>query len=188
MRKLVLSMFISLDGYIEGPQKSFVDPPWSPDMDAWTQGLQAEGDCLVFGSTCWSQLAAYWPQAEVAPISPAEHDLALYMNRVPKVVFSNSLTDTEAWSASTLVRESPASYLAALKRTSGKNIMVLGGAALAASVMEADLVDEYKLLVVPTLYGGGTRLFSEGRPQTSLTLLENRSLDTGAVLLRYARK
>lgn len=187
MRKVVLSMFISLDGYIEGPRKSFVDPPWSPDMDAWTQGLQDEGDCLVFGSTCWSQLAAYWPQAEVDPSSPAEQELARYMNRVPKVVFSRALGSGDAWGETKVVRESPSSFLTELKSQPGKNIMILGGAALASSVMEADLVDEYKLLVVPTLYGGGTRLFSEGRPHASLKLLENKTLDTGAVLLRYAR-
>lgn len=187
MRKVVLSMFISLDGYIEGPAKTFVDPPWSPDMDAWTRGLQADSDCLVFGSTCWSQLAAYWPQAEVEPSTPAELELARFMNRVPKVVFSRSLASADAWSSSELVSASPADVLSGLKNRPGKDIVVLGGAALVSSVMEADLVDEYRLLVVPTLYGGGTRLFAEGRPQASLKLLENRSLDTGAVLLRYAR-
>lgn len=109
------------------------------------------------------------------------------MNRVPKVVFSQSLANADAWSESELVRESPASFLTGLKAKPGKDIVVLGGAALASSVMEAGLIDEVKLLVVPTLYGGGTRLFQDGRAHTSLKLLENRTLDTGAVLLRYAR-
>lgn len=187
MRKVVLSMFISLDGYIEGPGKTFVSPPWSPDMDAWTRELQDEGDCLVFGSTCWSQLAEYWPRAEQQPETPAELELARYMNRVPKVVFSRSLGAADAWGASELVSSPVAEFLPELKKRPGKDIVILGGAALATSAMEANLVDEYRLLVAPTLYGGGTRLFAEGRPHTALKLKENHRLDTGAVLLRYAR-
>jgi len=187
MRKVVVSMFVSVDGYIEGPGKTFLSPPWSQDMDAWTRSLQDQGDCLVFGSTCWSQLAEYWSRAETHPESAAELELARYMNRTPKVVFSRSLATAEAWTNSELVASPVTEFVPELQKRPGKDIVILGGAALATSVMEANLVDEYRLLVVPTLYGGGTRLFAEGRPHVDLKLVEHRPLDTGAVLLRYHR-
>jgi dihydrofolate reductase len=109
------------------------------------------------------------------------------MTQTPKVVFSRSLATADAWATSELVTTSVAEFLPELKKRPGNDIVVLGGAALATSVMEANLVDEYRLLVVPTLYGGGTRLFAEGRPHVDLALVEHRPLDTGAVLLRYRR-
>ncbi len=188
MRKVVLSMFVSLDGYIEGPNKEFIAPPWSADMDRWTAELQDSGDALVFGRVCWQGMVEYWPRAEREPSSDAEAKLARYMNRVPKYVFSRTLESADAWSASTIVREDPATAIAELRKRPGGDIVVLGGAALAGAFMRHDLFDEYRLLVAPQLYGGGTRLFADDRPRSQLQLVEHRVMDTGAVLLRYGRR
>lgn len=202
MRKVVLSMFVSLDGYIEGPNREFIAPPWSADMDRWTAELQDAGDALVFGRVCWQGLAEYWPrlhgragaggtdqpQAEREPSTEAEATLARYMNRVPKYVFSRTLQSADAWAASTLVRDDPPALVAQLQQRSGGDIVVLGGADLAGACMRHDLFDEYRLLVAPQLYGGGTRLFADDRPRSQLELIEQRPMDTGAILLRYRRK
>lgn len=188
MRKVVLSMFVSLDGYIEGPNREFIAPPWSADMDRWTAELQDAGDALVFGRVCWQGLAEYWPEAEREPSSDAEATLARYMNRVPKYVFSRTLSSTDAWAASTLVRDDPPALVAQLQQQSGGDIVVLGGADLAGAFMRHDLFDEYRLLVAPQLYGGGTRLFADDRPRSQLELIEQRPMDTGAILLRYRRR
>ena len=65
---------------------------------------------------------------------------------------------------------------------------MLGGADLAGAFMRHDLFDEYRLLVAPQLYGGGTRLFADDRPRSQLELIEQRPMDTGAILLRYRRR
>ena len=187
MRRVVLSMFASLDGYIEGPNKEFIAPPWSADMDRWTSELQDSGDALVFGRVCWQGLAEYWPGAEREPSSEAEAALARYMNRVPKYVFSRTLESTDAWSSSTLIRDDPQTALARLQERPGGDIVVLGGADLAGAFMRHDLFDEYRLLVTPQLYGGGTRLFTDDRPRSQLKLIEHRAMDTGSILMRYDR-
>ena len=187
MRKVVLSMVVSLDGYIEGPNKEFIAPPWSADMDRWTSELRDAGDTLVFGRITWEGLAEYWPQAEREPSTPAEWQLARYMNGVPKFVFSRRLESADAWASSTIIREDPTAAIAELRAQPGKDIVLLGGAGLAAAFMIRELIDEYRLLVTPQLFGGGTRLFADGRARADLKLIEHRAMDTGAVLLRYER-
>lgn len=187
MSRTVLWMFLSLDGYIEGPDKEFIAPEWSSDMDAWTRELQDAGETMIFGRRVWQALAEYWPRAEQNPSTPAELELARFMNGTPKYVFSRTLESADAWSNSTVITEDPVAAFPSLKDSIDGDLYVLGGAALAGTCMQAGLIDEYRLLVVPRLYGGGTGLFPEGRRGEQLKLIENRILDTGAVYLRYIR-
>jgi dihydrofolate reductase len=110
------------------------------------------------------------------------------MNGSRKIVFSRSLKDASAWANSTLAT-GPVADVVTHERlnATGKDMVVFAGPTFAQTAMRDDLVDEYWLLTIPKLFGGGARLFRDHALRRDLHLLEARTLDTGAVLTRYAR-
>lgn len=188
MRRVILSMFLSIDGFTEAPGGEFVGPEWSADLDRWTQDLMESADTLLFGRIGWQELQAYWPNAEVNPGTPAEAKLARYMNSTRKIVFSRSLTHVDAWSHSELASSNVIETVDALRAEPGRGIAILAGAKFARTCLSAGVVDELRLLVVPQLFGGGSRLFDGAYAAQRFSLLEARTMDTGAVLLRYERR
>jgi dihydrofolate reductase len=186
--KLVLSMFTSLDGYIEKPRGEFVPPAWSDDLERhWSGYALARAGHLIYGRTNFLFNKSFWSAAETDPQSPAAGiAYAGTMNRLPKTVFSTTLTGDPGWNA-TLVRDDPAGAIGRLKAESNGDLYLFGGAGIANSIVALDLVDEYRLMVTPDLFGDGKRLFEGGRPVIALTLIEAKPLDTGAVILHYRR-
>jgi dihydrofolate reductase len=108
------------------------------------------------------------------------------MNRLPKTVFSRTLDGDPGWNA-TLVKADLAGSIGRLKRKAKGDLYLFGGAGIAGSLVALDLVDEYRLMVTPDLFGDGTRLFDRGGGRLALALLEAKPLDTGAVILHYRR-
>jgi dihydrofolate reductase len=186
--KLVLSMFMSLDGYIERPAGEFVPPLWSDDLERHWSGYALErAGHLLYGRTNFLFNKAFWSAAETDPASPAAGiAYAGTMNRLPKTVFSRTLAGDPGWNA-TLVGGDIAGAVARLKADSAGDLYLFGGAGIAGSIIALDLVDEYRLMVTPGLFGGGKRLFDGGLPPIALALIDAKPLDTGAVILHYRR-
>lgn len=93
-RNCVLSMVVSVDGYINGPGGEFIARAWSADLDTWTAGHIARYDIMLFGRAAWQSRADYWPAAETALETPAAaRDLARFMTGSRKIVFSRTLQD-----------------------------------------------------------------------------------------------
>ncbi|HET7879490.1 MAG TPA: dihydrofolate reductase family protein, partial [Acetobacteraceae bacterium] len=131
---------------------------------------------------------AFWSAAETDPQSPAASiPHAATMNRLPKTVVSTTLAGYPGWNA-TLVSDDLPGAVARLKTTAPGDLYSFGGAGLAQSLMRHDLVDEYRLMVTPVLFGDGKKLFAPGRAQHALSLLSITPLDTGAVILHYRRE
>ena len=186
MRKLVLSMFLSVDGFLEGPGGEFIGPEWSADLDAWTHAMIDRFDTMLFGRAAWQFMAGYWPQAETAAgTSKAQRKVARYMNGTRKIVFSRTLAEADAWSNSEVAARPLAEEVAAEKARPGRDMVIYAGAKFAGTAIRAGLIDEYSLLTVPMLFGGGARLFDGDGTRRALDLIESRALDTGAVLSRY---
>jgi dihydrofolate reductase len=188
MAKLVLSMFTSLDSYIEGPNGMFVPPAWTDDLERHWSGYALErAGHLLYGRTNFLFNKGFWSAAETDPKSPAAGiAYAGTMNRLPKTVFSRTLASDPGWNA-TLVKDDIAAAIAKLKSESEGDLYLFGGAGIANSIVALDLVDEYRLMVTPDLFGDGKRLFESGRPRIALTLNDVKRLDTGAVILHYRR-
>ncbi len=189
MAKLVLSMFTSLDGYIERPNGEFAPPAWSDDLSQhWSGYALARAGHLLYGRTNFLFNKSFWSAAETDPKSPAAGiSYAGTMNRLPKTVFSRTLSGDPGWNA-TLVKDDIAGAVTTLKAQVSKgDIYSFGGAGLANSLVALDLVDEYRLMVTPELFGDGNPLFRGGRPRIKLALIEAKPLDTGAVILHYRR-
>jgi len=188
MAKLVLTMFTSLDGYIERPGGQFVPPAWSGDLEQHWSGFNlAQAGHLLYGRTNFLFNKGFWSAAETDPTSPAAGiAYAGTMNRLPKTVVSRTLDGDPGWNASVVSEDLPGA-VAGLKASVAGDIYSFGGAGLAGSLGALDLPDEYRIMIVPELYGEGNRLFGKAGPHVPLTLIEMRRMDTGAVILHYRR-
>ena len=120
MTKLVLSMFTSLDGYIEGPGGEFVPPPWSDDVEQHWSGYALERAAhLIYGRTNFLFNKGFWSAAETDPTSPAAGiSYAGTMNRLPKTVFSTTLKGDPGWNG-TIAQGDVANVIATLRRRRG---------------------------------------------------------------------
>lgn len=176
MGKIVVSEFVTLDGVMEAPNEwSF--PYWNDDIGKFKLGEIRGGDALLLGRVTYEGFAAAWPERT------DEEGFADRMNSLPKYVVSTALTDT-AWNNSHIIAENIAEQVAALKPQINQDILINGSAQLIQSLMQADLIDEYRLLVFPVVLGKGKRLFQNGI-DASLKLVETIPYDTGVVLLTY---
>ena len=187
MRKLVLSLVVSVDGYINGPGGEFIGPEWSADLDGWNERMFARFDTLIYGRTSWEKMAEFWPAAGRDKTLPAPMQrLAVFMNDSRKIVFSRPRQDISAWQNSELRAEPVGVAVESEKQRSGKDLVVFAGAIMAQSALRARLVDEIWLLTIPELFGHGTRLFEGHNLRSRLELLEEARMDTGAIFTRYA--
>jgi dihydrofolate reductase len=179
MRKLIMWNLVTLDGFFEGTSNwalDWHDYVWGEELERQSIEQLTSADMLVFGRVTYEGMAKHWPSAKGT--------VADLMNRIPKVVFSRTLTTAE-WSNTTLIGEPADREVAKLKQQPGRDALIFGSAALSASLMEQGLIDEYRLVVVPVVLGAGTPLFKPGARQYRMELLESRELKSGGVILHY---
>ena len=185
-RSCVLSMVVSVDGYINGAGGEFIAPTWSADLDSWTASHAARFDTMLFGRAAWESLADYWPGAETdTETPPATRDLARFMNGTRKIVFSRTIQGAKKWANSEIADADVATVVTREKQISAKDMVIFAGARFAQTALAAGVVDELSLLVIPELFGHGTRLFEGHALRRKLELVETRPMDTGALLTRY---
>lgn len=177
MRKVILYMHVSLDGFVATPDGDleWIFGNYDDDLKQWTINLLSQVDTHVLGRVNYEAQAGYWPTAtdELAPL----------VNESTKVVFAKSLSTVD-WQNTRLATGGLAEEIAALKEEPGKNIYVSGGARLAQSVSRLGLVDEYHLVVHPIALGAGLPLFSD---RINLKLLSTKEFETGPVAMVYQR-
>jgi dihydrofolate reductase len=176
MRKVVLKMDMSLDGYV-GPLDE--DAEWimrdlDDELSAWiVDEVLWQAGAHVMGRATYEEMAGHWPSSTTVFAAP--------MNEIPKVVFSRTLTRAE-WGESRIASGDLAEEMSRLKREPGKDLLVHGGSKLVRSLTGLGLVDEYRLIVHPVALGSGAPLFG-GR--VDLRLVNSRVFATGAVALTY---
>ncbi|MEU9188574.1 dihydrofolate reductase family protein [Streptomyces sp. NPDC048484] len=185
MRKIVLSMSVSLDGFFEGPNREI---DWHLVDDElhrhFNERISALGGFLT-GRVSHELMAEYWPTADEDPENPeVVREFAAIWRDMPKVVYSRTL-DKADWNA-TVVREVAPDVIRALKEQPGGDLAV-GGAELAAEFRRHDLIDEYLIYVHPVLLGHGRPLFRDTDALARLHLVESRVFGNGVVLLHYTR-
>ena len=197
MRKLVLKMSITVDGFICGPngEMDWFLPYRSPEGIAWLTENLWEADVHIMGSRAYQDMAAYWPYSD-DPIAPP-------LNEIPKIIFSRSgpVTPHAARTTAPLKPASPAalagwteptfatgeivSEITALKQKEGKVIYAHGGVRFAQSLVAHGLVDEFRFVVTPIAIGRGLSLFSQLPKSLGLKLVSSKSFSTGTMANVY---
>ena len=178
MRKLIMWNLISLDGYFEGEKNwdlDFHELVWGKELEDFSLAQLRSADMLVFGLTTYTGMADHW--------SKAEGEIAKYMNEIQKVACSTKLK-TAGWNNTMIVKDAVAE-IPILKQQGDGNMFVFGSGNLIQSLMKAELIDEFRLCLVPVFLGNGRLLFKKGIPNKKLKLLEARNLATGGIILRY---
>lgn len=189
MRKLVVFLHSTLDGYVEGPNGAmdigFV--AYDSELETFASDVLNTADTIVWGRNTYEMMHGYWPSVPSDP-NATEYELnhAKWIEKVEKVVFSKKL-DTVEWNNSTLVNDNVEEAILKLKEQEGEDIVVLGSPRLAHYLMELNLVDVYKITVSPTLIGGGLPLFKNIKAKTDLKLKSNKAFGSGALGLVYEK-
>ena len=185
MGKLIDGFNVSVDGYIADAQGSIDWSDPSEELHQYWNDFERETALSFYGRRIYELMSAYWPTADKTPdANPLIVDFAHIWRDMPKVVFSRTLESVD-WN-SRLERGDPVEVVTKLKaETDGR--LEVAGATLAAPIVQAGLVDEYRIVVSPTAVGGGTPFFPTLPSWISLRLLENRTFPGGTVLLRYGR-
>jgi dihydrofolate reductase len=169
MRPLIVTGFITLDGFYDDPMWTFKDVETDEGIYDIKAREEAETDTLLFGRRSYDDFAPVWPEME---------EFRKY-NEIPKYVVSSTLTDPE-WNNTSVLAS--LDDVARLKESDGGTIAVHGSIQLAQSLLAAGLVDRYHLLVGPLLQGKGRRLFVDEAGKTRLKLIEHAAYSNGVQL------
>lgn len=191
--RIVLSYFMSLDGVVQAPggpdedrEGGFEHGGWSmPFFDVEVMGAaigeaSATTDALLFGRRTYDVMAAAWPERAGDPF--ADH-----MNSIDKYVLSRSYSQADlTWNNSTLLpADDPMGAVRSLKAQEGRDISIFGSPSVARQLIEADLVDEYRLFIEPITLGGGKRLFPDDTRARTLELVSTTVAATGVIVAVY---
>lgn len=179
MRKLIMWNIITLDGYFEGERNwdlPFNETVWGPELEHLSIEQLKSTDYLVFGRVTFEGMAAYWKKAE--------GEIAAFMNQLPKIVFSRTLSSAD-WDNSTLIKGNARAELTKLKAQGNKDMYVFGSANLSETFIKENLFDEYRICVAPVIAGSGRYLFPKGLTTKKLSLISSQQLSTGGVILTY---
>lgn len=184
MAKLIVTEFVSLNGVMEAPGGEATHPHagWTFESNYGEDHYAAkaqeteEAGSLLLGRTTYEGFAAAWPERE-GPFADR-------FNSMPKYVVSSTLTDPE-WNNTTVLAGDPVAAVAELKRSLEEPILLNGSAQLAHALTEAELVDEFRVMVHPVLVADGLRMFPDPEAMLKLKLTGTTAYDSGVVLLVY---
>jgi dihydrofolate reductase len=178
MRRVVLQMGVSLDGFVARPDG---DLDWGlaaehPDVTAWKLASLRHVGTHIMGRVTYEGMAAHWPSAT--------DGYAEFMNDIPKVVFSTTLQSAE-WTGSRIARGALAEEITSLKRESGGEIMAHGGATFVQALSNLGLIDEYRLVIHPVALGNGLPLFKDLPNPLPLRLVDASTHPDGTAIHVY---
>ncbi len=185
MNRIIVIQFITLDGVIEDPDGSAGLPgggwafrfgPEAVAGDKFELGSRLDTGALLFGRQTWQLFSKIWPGRS--------DQISTQLNTAAKWVASRTLSDLSAWKNSSLIEGELTSEVQELRRE--RDVIVIGSTSVVHTLMEHDLVDEYRLLIFPTVLGHGGRLFTGQPPVGDLRLMSAGQRGEGA-LLRYEK-
>ena len=184
MGRIVVTEFVSLDGVMEDPggAENFKHGGWSFEISRGEEGDKFKLDeafsseALLLGRVTYQGFAEAWPARE--------GEFADKFNSMPKYVVSSTLDEPE-WNNSTVLKGDVAQEVGKLRQEQGGDIVVHGSARLVQTLIEHDLVDEFRLMVYPVVLGGGKRLFGETSDKKPLRLVDSKVVGDGVAILIY---
>jgi len=194
MRTITATMFITLDGVVQGLGRPDEDTRGGFRHGGWGQryndevmgremaeGMAKPGD-MLFGRGTWQDFITAWGRlTDGNPVTTR-------MNASTKYVVSRSLEDADAWPNSILLRGDAVDTVADLKAQPGRDLSVIGSASLVRSLHAVGLIDRYTLLIHPLTLGTGTRMFEGPAPLTEFDLTHSVTTTKGVIIATYARQ
>lgn len=190
MRKVIVSMNVTLDNFMSGPdcELDWHFESWSSEMAKTLCEQLDRADTILLGRVTYTAMARYWTSKAMDLSCPGE-DVAFVemINNYTKIVFSKTSAVT-AWRNSKLIKGNLEDEIVKLKRQVGKDIIVYGSGRLVSALIQLGLVDEYQLWVHPVVIVKGKPLFKTLKNTTLLKLSKIKAFQSGVVLLFYKYK
>lgn len=190
MRKLISSIFMSLDGVIQGPGAPEEDPTRGFALGGWTftywdevmgqsmSGFDGKDRELVLGRKTYEIFEAHWP------CQPADDPTAISLNAAKKHVASRTLKHV-SWNNSSLLGDDVVAAISALKSRNGYDLQLIGSGNLIQTLQAASLIDEFNIWIFPVVLGGGKRLFETTAKPGAMRLVASQVSTTGVLLTTY---
>ncbi len=187
MRKLVLFMHTSLDGFVAGPNGEMDWIKVDDEMFEYAGNRTNEADLALYGRVTYEMMESYWPTAGDQP-NATKHDLehSRWYNHVAKIIISKTLQGKKLTNTK-IISENISTEISRLKKASGKEIVIFGSPTASHSLMQDNLIDDYWLFVNPILLCQGIPLFKGIRENINLTLVKTNVFASGVVCLHYER-
>jgi dihydrofolate reductase len=173
-RKVVAGYFLSLDGVAEAPDEFITG--WDDETDASGAKLIETQDTVILGRRTYDEWAGFWPSSEIEPF-------ASFINAVPKYVATSKLLEPE-WTNSHVIDGDLVDFVRHLKGQPGGDIGVHGSISITRTLLAADVVDELRLVIAPTIVGTGQRLL-DGLPPVRLETARSTTSPSGHLLVTY---
>jgi len=176
MRKLILQMQYSLDGFVSGPngELDWIFPDLDAEYAAWGVERLWRAGAHLMGGVTYRDMAAHWPSSTEPYAAP--------MNQIPKIVFSGSLKNAD-WRDTRIVSGDLAKEIARLKQEPGRDLLAHGGVRFAQSLVRTRSIDEYWLVIHPIALGRGMRIFSDLAAPMRFKLVSQAKFKTGLIAM-----
>lgn len=184
MRRIILQMMLTLDGFVAGPHGEVDWHNVDEEFNEYAREFLSDVDTLLFGRVTYELMAGYWPTQDAYNSDPIT---AEYMNTINKIVVSRTMTEAD-WNNTTLIQDNIVEEISRLREQSGKQIAILGSSRLAKSLIQANVIDEYRFIVNPLVLGKGQTLFEGLEEMSRLEHVHTRTFRSGNVLLCYRGK
>jgi dihydrofolate reductase len=181
MRKIIVSNYVTIDGFFAGPNGELDWFVWDDEMAKFSTDQLNTMDAILLGRVTYQLFADYWPTPTAYKENP---NIAPMMNDLPKIVFSRTLDNAE-WTNTRLVKENIAEEISKLKQQPGKNMVIFGSGSIVSAFAQSGLIDDYRIFVNPIVLGSGKSLFKGLNERLKLKLLSTKTFQCGVVLLQY---
>lgn len=184
MRKLVLFMHTSLDGFVAGPNGEMDWIHVDEKIFDYAGRRTGEADAALYGRVTYQMMDSYWPTAGEQPTA-TQHDIehSKWYNTVTKIVLSRTMK--EAKPKTKIIGDHLKDEIIKLKKAPGREILIFGSPTAAHALMAEGLIDDYWLFINPVLLGQGIPLFKDLKEKAALKLVENHVFSSGVVCLHY---
>ena len=190
MGKLTSFTFITLNGFFKGPKE---DTSWHPhggEASEYANKASGSGNILLFGRKTYEMMANFWPTPMASELFPV---VAENMNKSQKIVCSNTLKPNsiivKGWKNTTILKNDIIEQIAQLKKSSNKDLTILGSGSLLTQLSDVGLIDQYIIMFDPIALGKGTSIFEGLKNRLDLKLSSTQIFKKdGIVVLNYERK
>jgi dihydrofolate reductase len=183
MRRIIVCNWLSLDGFIAGPQGETEWFSWSDEIAAFYKQMQQGIDTILFGRKTYELMSAYWPTPQSASEDP---QIISHMNDSKKIVYSTTLERAD-WNNTVVNDQIDAAAIRALKNEAGRDIIVYGSGTVVSALTNLELVDRFYIMICPVLLGNGKPLAGGLEHFVQLKRPEVRPFAEGGVLLQYEK-
>ncbi len=186
MKRVIVSMMVSLDGFFAGPNGEIDWHVVDEEFNQYAIELLNTVDTILFGRVTYQLFESYWPAAATnPPTSKSDLAIAHKINNITKIVFSNTL-EKVVWKNTRLVKEVIPEEIMKMKQQPGKGMVIFGSGSIVSTFTQLGLIDEYRIIVNPVVLGDGKPLFKDIKGRINLKLLKTKTFSSGNVLLVYS--